>query len=134
VWLAVIILGRDVGLGISALWIRYSSLPPPKTVSRYWDFSLPSAEVHPTNISKVPSLLDHVNKVQYVVAIDSDWVLYDSTYPRSRHLNIYECFTVFPTQDLCGNCRYTVATTTIWSGLSYVYSKDAVKILKNEEK
>jgi len=30
--------------------------------------------------------------------------------------------------------RYTVATTTIWSGLSYVYSKDAVKILKNEDK
>lgn len=26
--------------------------------------------------------------------------------------------------------RYTVATTTIWSGLSYVYSNDAVKILK----
>jgi cardiolipin synthase len=28
-------------------------------------------------------------------------------------------------------CRYTVATTTIWSGLSYVFSKDAVKILKH---
>ena len=25
--------------------------------------------------------------------------------------------------------RYVVATTTIWSGASYVYSKDAVKIL-----
>jgi len=30
--------------------------------------------------------------------------------------------------------RYTVATTTIWSGISYVFSKDAVKILKNEDK
>lgn len=32
--------------------------------------------------------------------------------------------------------RYIVATTTIWSGLSYVFSKDAVKILsdaKNKE-
>jgi len=27
------------------------------------------------------------------------------------------------------NSRYVVATTTIWSGASYVYSKDAVKIL-----
>jgi cardiolipin synthase (CMP-forming) len=53
VWLAVIILGRDVGLGISALYYRYISLPPPKTFARYWDFSLPSAEVHPTTISKV---------------------------------------------------------------------------------
>lgn len=26
--------------------------------------------------------------------------------------------------------RYVVATTTIWSGASYIYSKDAVKILK----
>lgn len=25
--------------------------------------------------------------------------------------------------------RYVVATTTIWSGASYIYSKDAVKIL-----
>ena len=53
VWLAVIILGRDFSLGIAALYYRYISLPPPKTFSRYWDFSLPSAEVHPTNISKV---------------------------------------------------------------------------------
>jgi len=26
--------------------------------------------------------------------------------------------------------RYVVAATTVWSGASYVYSKDAVKILK----
>jgi cardiolipin synthase len=26
-----------------------------------------------------------------------------------------------------------VATTTIWSGASYIYSKDAVKILSQEE-
>jgi cardiolipin synthase len=33
--------------------------------------------------------------------------------------------------------QYLVATTTVWSGASYVYSKDAVKILyqkKEEEK
>lgn len=52
VWLAVIILGRDVGLAIAAIYYRWISLPPPKTMSRYWDFSLPSAEVRPTTISK----------------------------------------------------------------------------------
>jgi cardiolipin synthase len=52
VWLAVIILGRDVGLAIAAVYYRWISLPPPKTMSRYWDFSLPSAEVRPTTISK----------------------------------------------------------------------------------
>ncbi|KAI9881424.1 MAG: hypothetical protein M1830_003431 [Pleopsidium flavum] len=57
VWLAGIILGRDVGLGIAAIYYRWISLPPPKTFTRYWDFSLPSAEVHPTTISKVNTAL-----------------------------------------------------------------------------
>lgn len=57
VWLAVIILGRDVALAVSAIYFRWISLPPPKTFSRYWDFSLPSAEVHPTTISKYNTAL-----------------------------------------------------------------------------
>jgi len=57
VWLAVIILGRDVGLAISAIYYRWISLPPPKTFTRYWDFSLPSAEVRPTTISKYNTAL-----------------------------------------------------------------------------
>lgn len=51
------ILGRDVGLAISAIYYRYISLPPPKTFRRYWDFSLPSAEVTPTTISKYNTAL-----------------------------------------------------------------------------
>lgn len=57
VWLAVIILGRDVALAISAIYWRWISLPPPKTFMRYWDFSLPSAEVRPTTISKYNTAL-----------------------------------------------------------------------------
>ena len=57
VWLAVLILGRDVGLAISAIYYRWISLPPPKTFMRYWDFSLPSAEVRPTTISKYNTFL-----------------------------------------------------------------------------
>ena len=57
VWLAAIILGRDVGLGIAAIYYRWISLPPPKTFTRYWDFSLPSAEVRPTTISKYNTFL-----------------------------------------------------------------------------
>ncbi|KAL8717267.1 MAG: hypothetical protein Q9225_005476 [Loekoesia sp. 1 TL-2023] len=55
--LAVLILGRDVLLSIAAIYYRYISLPPPKTLTRYWDFSLPSAEVHPTGISKINTAL-----------------------------------------------------------------------------
>ena len=57
VYLAIIILGRDILLAISAIYYRYISLPPPKTFARYWDFSLPSAEVRPTTISKVNTAL-----------------------------------------------------------------------------
>jgi cardiolipin synthase len=57
VWLAAIILGRDVGLGIAAIYYRWISLPAPKTFTRYWDFSLPSAEVRPTTISKYNTFL-----------------------------------------------------------------------------
>ena len=55
--LAILILGRDIILGIAAIYYRYISLPPPKTLARYWDFSLPSAEVRPTEISKVNTAL-----------------------------------------------------------------------------
>lgn len=55
--LAAIILGRDVILGLIAIYIRYISLPAPKTFIRYWDFSLPSAEVRPTGISKINTAL-----------------------------------------------------------------------------
>jgi hypothetical protein len=29
--------------------------------------------------------------------------------------------------------RYLVATTTVWSGASYIYTKDAVKILNQDD-
>ncbi|KAK5664365.1 hypothetical protein OQA88_588, partial [Cercophora sp. LCS_1] len=108
VWLAVIILGRDVGLAMSAIYYRWISLPPPKTFSRYWDFSLPSAEVRPTTISKYNTflqlaLMGLTTVAPVVPGVDMSWGL--------------------------GIMQYVVAATTIWSGASYVYSKDAVKIL-----
>lgn len=110
VWLAGIILGRDVGLGIAAIYYRWISLPPPKTFSRYWDFSLPSAEVHPTTISKYNTALQlaliGATTAMPLLTVDV------STAMKAMH--------------------YLVATTTIWSGASYIYTKDAVKILSNE--
>ena len=57
IWLASLILLRDIGLGVAAIYFRWISLPPPKTFTRYWDFSLPSAEVKPTTISKYNTFL-----------------------------------------------------------------------------
>ncbi|KAG4027731.1 hypothetical protein MFRU_027g00240 [Monilinia fructicola] len=110
IWLATIILGRDIALAISAIYWRWISLPPPKTFSRYWDFSLPSAEVHPTTISK---------------------------YNTALQLGLIGATTALPliSWDLgvaMTGFQYLVATTTIWSGMSYIYTKDAVKIVNQQ--
>ncbi|GAO48688.1 hypothetical protein G7K_2858-t1 [Saitoella complicata NRRL Y-17804] len=110
VWLAVIILGRDVGLAISALYYRWISLPPPKTMTRYWDFSLPSAEVRPTTISKVNTAL----QLGLIGATMAEPLIM---------MDVSLAMMAF---------QYTVASTTVWSGLSYVFSNDAVRILPRE--
>ncbi|KAK3379605.1 hypothetical protein B0T24DRAFT_647152 [Lasiosphaeria ovina] len=112
IWLAGLILGRDVALGIAAIYYRWISLPPPKTMARYWDFSLPSAEVRPTTISK------------YNTALQLGLMGLTTVAP------------VVPSLDLgtpLGVMQYVVAVTTVWSGASYVYSKDAVKILSQPQ-
>ena len=116
-WLAVIILGRDVGLAISAIYFRWISLPPPKTMARYWDFSLPSAEVHPTEISKINTFLQLL-LVGSAMALPC---LPEALVHAWNLRGVFEGWT------------YLVAGTTVWSGLSYVGSKDAVKILSREE-
>ncbi|KYK61903.1 hypothetical protein DCS_03048 [Drechmeria coniospora] len=107
-WVATIILGRDVGLGIAAIYYRWISLPAPKTFARYWDFSLPSAEVRPTTISKCNTVLQlalvGLSTAAPVIGADMSSTL--------------------------TALQYIVVATTIWSGASYVYTKDAVKILK----
>ncbi|KAI0840480.1 hypothetical protein F5Y06DRAFT_241511 [Hypoxylon sp. FL0890] len=112
VWLAAIILGRDVGLGIAAIYYRWISLPPPKTFTRYWDFSLPSAEVRPTTISKYNTFLQLglMGATMVTPLLSTD---------------VGVAMTMF---------QYLVATTTVWSGLSYVFSKDAVRILSHKNK
>ncbi|KAJ5302210.1 hypothetical protein N7508_007073 [Penicillium antarcticum] len=117
VWLAVIILGRDVGLAMSAIYYRWISLPEPKTMARYWDFSLPSAEVKPTEISKINTALQLV-LVGSAIALP----VVPEAFVSAWHLS--EAMTGF---------QYLVAGTTVWSGLSYVFSNKAVKILSKEE-
>ncbi|KAH8548830.1 CDP-alcohol phosphatidyltransferase [Umbelopsis sp. PMI_123] len=108
--LAAIILARDGGLILSSFYYRYISLPPPKTFVRYWDFSIPSAEVRPTTISKINTALQ---------------LLLMGASLTSPVLG-------FPETTLLTGLQWTVGVTTIWSGASYVYSKDAVRILNKK--
>ncbi|SPN98312.1 related to cardiolipin synthase [Cephalotrichum gorgonifer] len=111
-WVASVILLRDVGLGISALYYRWISLPAPKTFRRYWDFSLPSAEVKPTTISK------------YNTALQLALVGLTTAAP----VIPFDMSSALPI------LQYVVAATTVLSGASYVFSKDAVKILNQASK
>ncbi|TID28041.1 hypothetical protein CANINC_002722 [Pichia inconspicua] len=119
-YLASLIIGRDVALGLSAVVIRYISLPSPKTFWRYWDFSIPSAEVHPTKISKINTALQMLYLGSMMVK--PVFLLYLSdhfgTEPTTLFLNYIQYL------------EWTVAVTTLWSGLSYLFSRNAVKFIK----
>ncbi|GAB7362101.1 hypothetical protein MBLNU230_g2131t2 [Neophaeotheca triangularis] len=127
VYLATLILGRDASLALAAIYYRFASLPAPKTFMRYWDFSLPSAEVHPTTVSKYNTFLQ-------IVLIGSTLALpvvtADSHHLGLLHdlgmsgLDLHQAMTYF---------QWLVAGTTAWSGLSYAYLKNAVTILGSNE-
>jgi cardiolipin synthase len=82
-------------------------------MARYWDFSLPSAEVRPTEISKWNTFLQLL-----LVGAGMTMPVLPEALVAAWQLN--QGFEVF---------QYVVAGTTVWSGASYLYSKDAVKIL-----
>lgn len=121
VWLATLIFGRDASLAIAAIYYRYASLPAPKTFARYWDFSLPSAEVHPTGISKsntfLQLLLLGATTALPVAGPSVDHLLMNLT---SGGLGVGGAMTA---------AQVIVASTTVWSGVSYLWTKNAVKIL-----
>lgn len=126
-YLATLILGRDVALAVAAIYYRYASLPAPKTMRRYWDFSLPSAEVHPTTVSKYNTFLQLVliggTLALPVVAAEP---LFANSLSNAGYTmqNIDSSLAYF---------GYLVAATTAWSGLSYAVLKDAVRILGSDE-
>lgn len=111
--LAVLILGRDILLGLSALYYRYISLPLPRTFTRYWDFSLPSAEVRPTTISKINTFL----QLGLIGATMSGLAMGGLGETAQTALEI---------------SWWVVGTTTLWSGGSYLWGKDIVRILSKK--
>lgn len=126
-YLATLILGRDVALAIAAIYYRYASLPAPKTFRRYWDFSLPSAEVHPTTVSKYNTFL----QLLLIGATLALPVALSEKTPSTLMSNL----NISPDtlHSSMNYFQYLVAGTTAWSGLSYAYLKNAVTILGTNE-
>ncbi|KAJ3028018.1 hypothetical protein HDV00_010699 [Rhizophlyctis rosea] len=102
--LAALILLRDVGLVLGTAYYRYASLPPPKTASRYFDLSLPSAEVQPPMISKLNTLFQLLLMGLSTAAPVFGFV---------DHVALI-------------GLQWLVAITTVWSGLHYVVYKNVV--------
>ncbi|RMZ73256.1 phosphatidyl synthase [Pyrenophora seminiperda CCB06] len=132
--LAALILGRDASLSMSAFYYRYASLPAPKTMARYWNFSLPSAEVHPTTISKFNTFL----QLSLLGTLLCTNLLHDPSATTSAAGGL-----LMSIQDFLGGEQGVktmiqgisgiVASTTIYSGLEYTWSKKAVVILGGDE-
>lgn len=57
VYLTGLIILRDMLLVSAGFYIRYISLPKPRTLSRYFDASLATAQLAPTFISKCNTLV-----------------------------------------------------------------------------
>ncbi|KAF2841619.1 hypothetical protein M501DRAFT_578857 [Patellaria atrata CBS 101060] len=127
-WIATMIFGRDASLAIAAIYYRYTSLPEPKTLARYWDFSLPSAEVHPTTVSKLNTFLQ-LGLIGSTLTLPI--FLQSPDLVSNLGLNVLD--TVGGIEGLVKGLQYVVASTTAWSGLSYVWTNNAVTILGDDE-
>lgn len=110
-----------MSLGIGAIYYRYASLPAPKTFMRYWDFSIPSAEVHPTTVSKWNTFL----QIGLIGATTTLPLLSNNTLPGALSAVDFDA--------VVRGMQYLVAGTTLWSGASYLWTKDAVRILGTNE-
>lgn len=111
-WLTGLIVSRDVLLILIGFVIRYKSLPPPKTLSRYFDVTLVTAQLAPTFISKVNTA---IQLTALGVSLGAPvWNYMDHPY-----LHYLWYFTGF---------------TTIAAALSYALTKNTYKILKKGQR
>ncbi|XP_060527558.1 probable cardiolipin synthase (CMP-forming) isoform X2 [Cylas formicarius] len=102
-----LIIVRDVALVAAGFIIRYQSLPPPKTLSRYFDASLATAQLAPTFISKV-------NTAVQLLLVGS--TLAAPVFHYVGH-PVLECL------------WYITGATTIAAAISYVLTKNTYKML-----
>jgi cardiolipin synthase len=107
--LAVIILGRDVALVLFSLYVRYTMIEKPVTLSKYINVKkYATVQVHPDTISKVNTALQIALITVTLPSVilgyqDSSWLL--------------------ALQMLTGS-------TTVISSLSYLYKRGSYKVVK----
>ncbi|XP_028134984.1 probable cardiolipin synthase (CMP-forming) [Diabrotica virgifera virgifera] len=103
-----LIIARDVLLVAAGFVIRYLSLPPPRTLSRYFDMTHATAQLAPTFISKV-------NTAVQILLVGSTLAAPVFNYVGHPALEAL---------------WYITGTTTVAAGLSYLLSKNTYRMLK----
>jgi len=111
-WLCGMVLFRDVFLIAAGFVIRWISLPPPKTFSRYFDVTHATAQLEPTFISKI-------NTAVQLIAIASS--LGAPIWDYANHPALQGLW-------------YVTGATTFAAAVSYIVSKDTYKIIKESRK
>ncbi|XP_053985164.1 probable cardiolipin synthase (CMP-forming) isoform X2 [Hylaeus anthracinus] len=108
--LACLVIARDVALVSAASYIRYQSLPPPKTLARYFDATHATVQLAPTYISKINTVV----QLSFVTGTLAAPIFHFVNHP------ILE-----------GLC-YVTALTTLAGGISYLISKNTYKFLRKK--
>lgn len=107
---ASIIIGRDVMLSFMAFYMRYKSLPEPKTIKRYLDPKITTHTVLPNTLGKVNTALQMVYIGGLVLLPGLEQIL---TLPLD---------TIFSWYGL------VVAGSTVASGATYLFSRGSAKL------
>ncbi|CAK1552246.1 unnamed protein product [Leptosia nina] len=108
--LTLLIVARDAALVGAGFVIRYISLPPPRTLSRYFDVTHATAQLAPTFISKV-------NTAVQLLLVGT--TLASPVFGYVDHPALQVLFGV-------------TAASTVISAISYLTSKDTYKLLKEK--
>lgn len=115
VYLATLIIGRDVLLSFWAFYIRYSTMKEPKTIKNFIDFRNSSVSVQPSLLGKVNTGLQMVYVGSLVMRPGIEMVLGIGEADLNLIFQFFE---------------YIVASTTVLSGLGYFISGGGIKYLK----
>ncbi|XP_066249527.1 probable cardiolipin synthase (CMP-forming) [Euwallacea similis] len=107
IMLTGLIITRDVLLVVAGFIIRYQSLPPPRTLVRYFNATHATAQLAPTFISKVNTVVQLLLVGTTLAAPVFDYI----NHPALQGL------------------WYITAGTTVAAALSYILSKNTYKIL-----
>ncbi|XP_020295414.1 probable cardiolipin synthase (CMP-forming) isoform X2 [Pseudomyrmex gracilis] len=108
--LTCLVIVRDIVLVGAASYIRYRSLPPPKTLARYFDPTHATVQLAPTLASKLNTGV----QLSVVAGTLAAPVFHFVDHPLLQFL------------------YYFTAFTTIAGGVSYLLSKDTYKLLRKK--